>query len=341
MPSDAFRPTSDAAAEVVAEAACEAAHKAACAASAESPASLAMPSSAALDGATSADTISAVFQASLWQLLAKQMSLYTLGESSSLPEYDAHRLLSSTCFVLGVDPADLDIAVMRAICAEGFDVAYERNLHAIEREVGCTETLWKEVCLTTPLLESVALKDTLESLRNFKARYVPRFFAHEIPADIDYPLCHPVNEAVEGVRYVNTYLERLIGENRFLQCFDLERCRSVLHAVHPQYGELIVNLFEPVATNAVGCALAEGEVRALRVGPEDCLRIALLLQGCSATQVRRLLSEAASRACDALGLCDGSDGPVRDYVQALAERLVPRVRMALRTDALGGVFLEC
>ena len=152
-------------------------------------------------------------QLALWQVLAKQVALYTMGESSSLPEYDAHRLLASACFVLGVDPDDPrpDAALVQALATEGPEAVFERAVAQVEREAARTEALWKDACLSAPLLESIALKDTLESLRGFRARYVPRFFAHEVPADIDYPLAQPVPESRQGVAYVNAYLERLAG----------------------------------------------------------------------------------------------------------------------------------
>lgn len=288
-----------------------------------------------LDGMPDGDR----FQMQLMGVLAKQASLYTLGESSSLPEYDAFRLLGSVCFTLGVDPDEPDTRVLRALLDEGVDVAFARCRSELEAEAARTDALWREVCLTTPLLESIALKDTLKSLRDVGVRYDARFFSLEIPADIDYPLCHPVDEAVQGVRYVNTYLERLLVENRFLQCFEVERCRSVLRAVHPQYGELIINLFEPVATNAVGCTLAQGSVRSLRVGPEECTRIAALLKDCSTTRMKFLLTQSAGEACNTLGLSD--DDPVCGYVRKLAAGLVSRLQMALCNSSLNGVFMDC
>lgn len=277
------------------------------------------------------------FQVSLWQLLAKQAMLYTMGESSSLSEYDAHRLLSSACYVLGINPDDPDPIDMQAIVDQGIEQAHSESLRYIEQETTRMGELWKEVCLSAPLLESVALKDTLESLKDFKARYTPRFFAHEIPADIDYPLCHPVSEEVLGVDYVAAYLERLLIENNFLNSFDLERCRSLLQAVHPAYGELIVNLFEPVAVNAVGLALAGADVQMLRVSDTQRQRIKVELSGLSAKQLDIRLAGAAERACSNLRI---SHEGTCVYVKQATKPLAARVLSALHTDGLAGVFLD-
>lgn len=278
-------------------------------------------------------------QLALWQVLAKQVALYTMGESSSLPEYDAHRLLASACFVLGVDPDDPrpDAALVQALATEGPEAVFERAVAQVEREAARTEVLWKDVCLSAPLLESIALKDTLESLRGFRTRYVPRFFAHEVPADIDYPLAQPVPESLQGVDYVNAYLERLLMESRFLQRFDVGRCRCLLRAVHPQYGELVLNLFEPVAANAVGCALAGCDVRGLQLDEAGYVRIADGLAGCAPRVLARKLGDAADAACDDLAV---DDGPTRASLRRLGEQLAPRVATALRCRSLEGVFVR-
>lgn len=283
--------------------------------------------------------MSVAFQAQVWGVLAKQVALYTMGESTSVTEYDAHRLLASTCFVLGVDADDPGEDAMRDVVEEGAEAMFARNLQHIEEQTAQVGSLWEEVCLAVPLLESVALRDTLEGLRNFATRYDPRFFAHEIPADIDYPLCRPVPESTLGVVYVTTYLERLLAECRFLQLFELERCQAVLRRVHPAYGELIVNLFEPVAINAVGCALAGCDVRGLSVGEEGWARIVQLLSEHSASERRGLLVEAAANVCEGLGLWGSDAETVRMLVRSAAVGLVPRLDNALRHESLDGVFV--
>lgn len=280
--------------------------------------------------------VAATFQMQVWNVLSKQVELYTMGESTSLPEYDAHRLLASTCYILGVDPDDADVETMRDVVEQGADAVFSRNLRRVEEQAARVSELWTEACLSMPLLESVALKDTLESFRNFAARYEPRFFAHEIPADIDYPLCRPVPETTRGVDYVTTYLERLLIECRFLQRFDLERCTHLLRNVHPEYGELILNLFEPIATNAIGCTLAGCDVRKLYLDDEARARIASALEGLAGARLQRVLVAAAERTGAALTV----DADTQAYLSSLARRLTPRVELALRHHSLSGVFLD-
>lgn len=284
------------------------------------------------------------FQAELWKLLAQRTSLYTMGESSSVPELTAHRLLSSVCFMLGIDDSDLDVTTMHRLLEDGLETTFNQNLEFVIGEVKRTATLWEAAALSTPLLESTALKDTLESLKNFPVQYDYRSFAHEIPSDIDYPLAQPVSEARQGVVYVNEYLTRLSIENGFMQRFELSQCKALLRKVSPEYRELIINLYEPIAVNAIGLAFAGCKVHDLSVSKETREHIVELCRERPKRVLEQMLAEASLRVCAELRI---EDEQVREYIRKTALALRERVaRLVTGSDAktvregLAGVFLS-
>lgn len=280
------------------------------------------------------------FQAALWKLLAKRTNLYTMGESSSVPELTAHRLFEAVLFVLGIDPDDLDPHAVHRLLEDGVEETFARNLDAIATETVRAGELWEAAALSTPLLESIALRDTLESLRNFPVQYDYRSFAHEIPSDIDYPLAQPVPEALQGVAYVNEYLTRLGIENAFMQHFDLARMKALLRKVSPEYRELLINLYEPIAVNALGCILAGCDPLALSVSEADRACISEKMTGCSRAAMKTLLEAAAAELCDTLRI---EDVVLRDYVRTTAVALRPRIAAFVGAPAqaagLAGVFM--
>ncbi|MEG0504307.1 MAG: DUF6179 domain-containing protein [Raoultibacter sp.] len=301
-----------------------------------------------VQGAAIPDTLGTIeqltFQTELWKLLAKRTSLYTMGESSSVPELTAHRLLASVCFMLGIEGDDLDPEAMHRLVEGDLEATFNQNLECVMREVERTVELWEAAARSTPLLESTALKDTLESLRNFPVQYDYRSFAHEIPSDIDYPLAHPVSETLQGVVYVNEYLTRLLIENNVMQRFDLARCKLLLQEVSPEYCELIINLYEPIAVNAIGLALAGCMVRDLAVSEEARQRIAELCCQKPRRVLEQMLVEAASQVCSELHI---DDEQVRDYVCKTAIDLRARIACQVNTKSanagcpgLAGVFLS-
>jgi hypothetical protein len=79
-----------------------------------------------------------------------------------------------------------------------------------------------------------------------------------VPCDIDYQLCRPVPEDLLGVEYVNEYLRRVVLENDFLRRFPKEPVIKLLENYCPDYRGLLINLYEPVATNALGSRSSGG-----------------------------------------------------------------------------------
>jgi hypothetical protein len=284
----------------------------------------------------------AAFQAGLWQLFSQRAALYTSGESSSLPQETAQGLMASLLFTLGIKPDIDDAARLRELNRKGLPAAFAEGLHALEEKTKLNRSLWKRVCLGTPLLESRALKDSLESIRDFEERYDYRFFAHVVPAEIDYPLCHPVPEDWEGIDYLNEYLKRLLVENAFMNRFGLTQCKALLKRIHPDYRILVINLFEPIATNALGLALAQAErsaILALNITQEHRMLIGERFKLLSQAQAYRLLTEASEGICTTLGLTDAG---TLSYLKALAISLWPRIKTACVSCQAGleGVFLS-
>lgn len=192
----------------------------------------------------------AAFQVRFLRLLERRTAIYTMGDSTSVPKYVAADLLRSICFVLGIDPDRPEIP--RRLLTVDLEEEYRRRLADIERRLTAAEQLWRDVCATMPLIDNIALRDTLKNLGDFFKWYDYRSMAHEIPVTIDYPLCRPVPETLLGIDYIEEYLRRLMIEAEFLARFEVEEIERVLEAAYGDHVEPLVNLYEPVATNAVG-----------------------------------------------------------------------------------------
>lgn len=274
------------------------------------------------------------FQDRFLRLLARRTAAFTMGDSSSVPRHTAIELVLSVCFVLGIDPDGP--TVPPALFNADLEAEFRRNLAAIEHKVELAERLWQDACIGMPMIDNIALRDTLSSIGEFPKRYDCRSMAHEIPCDIDYPLCHPVPEALLGVDYVNEYLRRLLVEVDFLQGFELDACVRVLARSCPDYRGLLINLYEPIATNAIGRALIGEDPRELDVSEGDRAGIARRLGPLSSPGRRTVVQEAARAACGSLGVRD--DAAI-EYLADLASDLLPRIEVGLACDDLRGVFV--
>jgi hypothetical protein len=293
---------------------------------------LARPAGAASELASPADE--AAFRDAFLRLLERRTAMYTMGDSSSVPKHVAADILRSVCFVLGIDPDER--TVPERLLRVDLEQEFGRRLAEVGEKVEATKRLWREVCIALPLIPNVALRDTLAEIGRFFKHYDYRSMAHDIPCSIDYPLCHPVEESLLGVDYIAEYLRRLMIEARFLQLFDIADCERVLASASPDYVELLVNLYEPVAINAIGLALLEESPTRLIIGDTQRTSIAARLGPLGNAGRMRALQDAAAMACDAVGV---SDDDAREYLVAIVPELLPRLEVGLAHGSLRGVFV--
>lgn len=267
------------------------------------------------------------------RLLERRAAIYVMGDSTSVPTHVAADLMRSAAFVLGIDLESAEIP--RRLLAADLEDEFRRGLAQVERKVALAGDLWRRVVAATPPIPSIALRDTLAAIGDFPRVYDYRSMAHEIPVVFDYPLCHAVPETLLGVDYISEYLRRLFLEAEFLRLFAADACVRVLEHASPDFEGLLVNLYEPVAANAIGRALLGEDPRPLRISDEQRDAIALRLRPLTPGQRERAMREAAQSACDALGVRDPA---AVEYLLALVPELMPRVEVGLAHGDLRGVF---
>lgn len=273
-------------------------------------------------------------QISLLELLKKQTKLYTMGDSTSVPKETAQELLRSICYTLQTADSGFsdqpDVADLEAL--------YLAGIRQIEKKIALGKKLWQAACLSAPLIDNLALRDTLHSIRNFWKQYHYAFFAHEIPCIIDYQLCHPVPESLLGVDYINEYLQHILIENELIGKFPVDLVIRLLQNHCPDYKNLLINLYEPVAGNVLGLALMQSDVRKLDITAQEREKIFLHLKGLPAHEITCKLKKAAKTACAALQILHPSSV---NYLTKMAEGLSCRIQAAFIGGSLRGVFPHC
>lgn len=277
----------------------------------------------------------AIVQGKLWQFLGKQTRRFTVGDSSSIPVETAQDLMASIQFVLDMELGATG-KVATLLLSEDIETLYQAGIKRIENKIDESKRLWESACITAPDIENSSYQDTLQSIGGFWKRYDYRLFAHHIPCDIDYQLCHPVSESLLGVAYLCTYLRHILTENRILHLFDRGLIIEILEQYCPDYKGLLINLCEPVITNAVGLALIYKQPISLYITEEDRLKLADLFRSFPAHKAKQALRAAAGRFCTVCGLRDSF---TKSYVTQAAEELYPRISAALPSGNLDGIFI--
>lgn len=272
-------------------------------------------------------------QNNLWLLLAQQTEKYTMGDSSSVPVETARELFKSICYSIGWylqqtgNDSGLLTGNLHNLLHSSQDLLQERIVEG--------KKLLRRAAASAPPVGSRSYLDTLAGLEQFFRCYDCRFFAHEIPASIDYQLNQPVPETLLGIAYVEEYLQRLLIENRFCRSFKTETMIRLLESSNSEFRELLVNIYEPVAVNAVGCVLLGKNVRELDITAYDRIRLANYFRSLAQDEARKELRSVADRVCFESRITDPA---ACNYLRHTVGELYPRIKAALDGGDLAEVF---
>ncbi len=268
-------------------------------------------------------------QARLWQLLARQAERYTMGESTSVCQETAQALLISIRLSLEAHFQEQGLS-LRALLTEDPEALLRAAEETVRRQMRRIRLLYQRACHCVLQEESLSLRETLDSIGGFFQTYDPRFFAGEVPCDIDYQLSRPVDEELRGVWYLRAWLEQLVTEDAFLRRFDPAAVRRLLTAACPQdHQELLVNLYEPVAAAALGLTLTEGTLNGLSQTLDGWARLTDLLETPDRKKRRQTLEQAGERLARRLEL--GQQGNA--CLLECARGLLPRIGAVLESGS--------
>ncbi len=205
-------------------------------------------------------------------LLSYKSERYNTGESSSIRVETAESIMKSILYSIGVylkSFLDPDYAV-KELKAVKISELYEGGRELVNTRFQAAKRIYsmvKKNKLDT-LNHSYNLTLSEEGIGIFFKSYNLEYEAHDSPASIDYQLCNPVNDLV-GIEFIQKYLENICLENEFCTNFAAENIHHLLNGYDRGYADLLINIFEHVLTTALGCSLANRNIRELNILPED------------------------------------------------------------------------
>ncbi|MGL4774603.1 MAG: DUF6179 domain-containing protein, partial [Clostridium sp.] len=247
----------------------------------------------------------------LWNLLGKRTERYTMGDSTSVPIEFGEELLKSICFSLRLELMDKK-NIGETLKNEDFDKLLTSSWSKIEELIDEGKLLLEWVMKTSPNIENISYVDTLKGIELGFKMYDYRFLAHSFECSIDYQLSNPVSESLQGIEYINQYLTHLGIENEFCMAFDSEKMIKVLENYCEDYKGLLINIFEPVLTNALGLEILGERIFELEITELQRERLIEKLGGMSKDGILEELINSSDRICNALSIYEHFK---REYIQ--------------------------
>ncbi len=277
-------------------------------------------------------------QLSLVELLAKEIDRYTNGESSSVPIEKAQDILRSISYCLGVylktipdmqeKIGELAHKDIKAMFYSGMD-----RITLLKNEA--KEVLdWVQNNYIK--VNHIALEDTIYvGIPEFFHDYNTEYAADEMAGSIDYQLLHSV-EGLIGVEYIQEYLKRLKMENMFLLKFSKYDISGLMKAFHKDCEHMLVNLYELVLTNALGCVISGMEPNKLIMNSKDVTWLTKRLSN----QTMEERKEELIKAFDKLVEMYHIPSETINYTKPWLHDLRLRIEKNLENDTLDKIFIS-
>ena len=254
----------------------------------------------------------------LYSLLSAQCKSFTGGQSSSLSVETVEALLSSICFSLSCFANKYGQNALLKIPPEK---ALEGARDILKKRIQLCKTLYLTLLRLPFQPDNVSYRDTVNGMENFFKKYDYYFFADQIPCDIDYQLCLPVSENLWGVEYLTEYIKRLICEGRFCGAFQRYEITALLANFGSRNNELLINVFTPVLSNALGRVLLGNDISTLEVTPDGIEKLFSMFAGLKYEEALPIVDKASKLLCSRVGF----SGYNAEYVNESARTLIPRI----------------
>lgn len=270
-------------------------------------------------------------------LLAQKVEQYNNGDSSSIRVEAAQSLLASILFTMGLClkaypcPDDAVAELQNKSLAE----LYQKGREDVDRLIKSTKILHASFIGQLMETENVFYSSTVvDGIKGFFKLYSPEFTAHEIHITADYPV-HQRMEPLEGIEFIQKYLECIYHENLFCTQFSKEDLHHLLCGYSEDYEQLLFNIYEPVLTVALGCILAGRHVYRLALTPEDVQGLNALFDGKKRAEIAKMLGEALDSLSGSMALRDS----LKDYLVDSLPQIAASIENALQFKTLDRVFI--
>ena len=254
----------------------------------------------------------------LYSLLSAQCKSFTGGQSSSLSVETVEALLSSICFSLSCFANKYG---QNALVEIPLEKALEGARDILKKRIQLCKTLYLTLLRLPFQPDNVSYRDTVNGMENFFKKYDYYFFADQVPCDIDYQLCLPVSENLWGVEFLTEYIKRLICEGRFCGAFQRYEITALLANFGSRNHELLINVFTPVLSNALGRVLLGNDISTLEVTPDGIEKLFSMFAGLKYEEALPIVDKASKLLCSRVGF----SGYNAEYVTESARTLIPRI----------------
>lgn len=273
------------------------------------------------------------------QLLDERIYKYNGSNSSSIKKETAGEISDSNNYTISIylktfrNPDE----AIKEIKEKGLKIAYQEGRKKIDRMLNIIRLMYIKVKQNKLNIENDTYNDTIiGGIQGFLKIYDPDFKAQDMKITADYPLYNNLIGKLDGVEFIKEYLSSICLENLFCKKFSEQKIKYLLYSYSHDYKELIINIFEIVLLEAIGCKLAERDIQDLSISTDELNKIYVILKDKEKVGIKQKINRVYQEICKEL-LSDNEQ--LQNYIDKNLNYIVEMITNAVEQNALDKVFI--
>lgn len=268
------------------------------------------------------------------ELLIHRIKIYTGVENSSVSSDIAENIMHSNLYTVGIylkrfSPDD----GINEMINKNFIDMYVDGKKLIYRKIKVAKSLYYKVIKTKLFTENETYNSTLVGgISGFFKIYDPEFEAYNIKITADYPLYNNIIGKYDGIEFIEKYLQSISYENELCNTFLPEDIESLLTRYSTEYRNLVINVFQLVLIECVGCVIGEEECIKLKVSSDTIQMIYDRLLDKSRKELRDILLIILKRLF-------GSKDKIMSYIEDGISEIESTIYNGVRLKTLDKIFV--
>ena len=220
---------------------------------------------------------------------------------------------------------------------KGLKIAYQEGRKKIDKMLNVIRVMYIKVKQNKLNIPNVTYDDTLiGGIQGFLKIYDPDFKSQDMKITADYPLYNNLIGKLDGVEFIKEYLNSIYLENVFCKKFSEEKINYLLYGYSHDYKELIINIFEIVLLEAIGCKLAKRDIQDLAISTDELNEIYAMLKDKEKVEIKQEINRAYQEICEEL-LLDKEQ--LQKYIEKNFDYIVEMITNAVEQNTLDKVFI--
>lgn len=268
------------------------------------------------------------------ELLIHRVKIFAGAENSSISTDMAENIMKSNLYTVGIYLKRFlpDEGIIK-IVNESFMDMYDEGKKLIYRKIKVAKSLYYKVIKSKLFTENETYNLTIDGgISGFFRIYDPEFEAYNIKITADYPLYSNIIGKYEGIEFIEMYLQSICYENEVCNIFLPYDIESLLYRYSKEYKGLVINIFQLVLIECIGCVIGGEECSRLEVSSEALERIYSKMADKSRIELQDMI-------LDMLRKMFGSNRKIMDYIECEINEITSIIYNAIRLKTLDKIFV--